>query len=287
METSEAAGAFAALAQDTRLDLMRLLLAEGGSGLPAGEIAMRLGVPSSTLSFHLAALERAGLTQSTRQGRQIVHAARINGVRRLLTFLTETCCGGRPELCGDLARLFPPLPEEDKGMTPAFNVLFLCTHNSARSIMAEAILQKIGGSRFHAYSAGSDPIKAPLRDVIERLKALGHDVSSLRSKSWNEFTGPNAPRMDFVIALCDILHGQTCPDFGEVAMTGAWPLPDPAKFKGSPTERAILLNELYASLRRRIEIFTALPFASLDRMAIKARLDEIGGGGLPAPAVVS
>ncbi len=287
METLEAVGAFAAIAQETRLDLMRLLLAQGANGLPAGEIATLLGVPSSTLSFHLAALERAGLTQSTRQGRQIVHAARINGVRRLLTFLTETCCGGRPELCGDLARLFPPLPEEDKGMTPAFNVLFLCTHNSARSIMAEAILQKFGGGRFHAYSAGSNPIAAPLREVIDRLKVLGHDVSSLRSKSWNEFTGPNAPRMDFVIALCDILHGQTCPDFGEVVMTGAWPLPDPAKFKGSPTERAILLNELYASLRRRIDIFTALPFASLDRMAIKARLDEIGGGGLPAPAVVS
>ena len=287
METSEAVGAFAAIAQETRLDLMRLLLAQGANGLPAGEIATLLGVPSSTLSFHLAALERAGLTQSTRQGRQIVHAARINGVRRLLTFLTETCCGGRPELCGDLARLFPPLPEEDKGMTPAFNVLFLCTHNSARSIMAEAILQKFGGGRFHAYSAGSHPIAAPLRDVIERLKVLGHDVGTLRSKSWNEFTGPNAPRMDFVITLCDILHGQTCPDFGDLAVTGAWPLPDPAKFTGSPTERAILLNELYASLRRRIDIFTALPFASLDRMAMKARLDEIGGGGLPAAAVVS
>ena len=287
METSKAAGGFAALSQETRLELMRLLLAEGASGLPAGEIATRLGIPSSTLSFHLAALERAGLTLSTRQGRQIVHAARINGLRQLLAFLTEACCGGRPELCGDLARLFPPLSEEeDKGMTPAFNVLFLCTHNSARSIMAEAILQKIGGSRFRAYSAGSDPIAAPLAEVVERLKLLGHDVGTLRSKSWNEFTGPNAPRMDFVITLCDILRGQNCPDFGELAVTGAWPLPDPAKFSGSPVERATMLNELYASLRRRIEIFTALPFASLDRMAIKAHLDEIGGGGLPAPARV-
>ena len=167
-------------------------------------------------------------------------------------------------------------------MTPAFNVLFLCTHNSARSIMAEAILQKLGGERFHAYSAGSDPIAEPNAEVIEKLRALGHDIGDLHSKSWNEFTGPNAPRMDFVITLCDTLHGQDCPDFGDLAVTAAWPLPDPAKFTGSAVERAALLNELYASLRRRIEIFTALPFASLDRMALKARLDEIGGGGMPA-----
>ena len=286
METKDAAAAFAALSQDTRLELMRLLIAEGANGLPAGEISLRLGVPSSTLSFHLAALERAGLTQSTRHGRQIIHAVRFAGLRELLGFLTEACCGGRPELCGDLARLLPRFPDEDKGMTPAFNVLFLCTHNSARSILAEAVLEKYGNGRFRAYSAGSQPIAAPMPDVIDRLKKLGHDVSELRSKSWNEFIGPDAPRMDFVITLCDTLDGQICPDFGELAVTGAWPLPDPAKFTGSAVERATLLNELYASLRRRIEIFAALPFASLDRMAIKARLDEIGGGGMPTPAMV-
>ncbi len=287
MEAFEAAAGFAALSQETRLDLMRLLIAEGASGLPAGEIAARLRVPSSTLSFHLAALERAGLTQPTRQGRQIVHAVRIAGVRRLLSFLTEACCGGRPELCGDIARLLPPLPEENNGMTPAFNVLFLCTHNSARSIIAEALLQKIGGDRFRAYSAGSQPIAEPLPEVIEKLRMFGHDVSQLRSKSWNEFVGPSAPRMDFVITLCDTLDGQECPDFGEVVVTGAWPLPDPAKFSGSAIECSTMLNELYASLRRRIEIFTSLPFASLDRMALKCRLDEIGGGGVPAPIPVA
>jgi arsenate reductase len=276
MEPREAAAAFAALSQETRLELMRLLLAQGASPLPSGEIAARLSVPASTLSFHLSALERAGLTHSTRQGRQIVHAPRIAGVRQLISFLTETCCGGRPELCGDIARLLPPDPEEDKGMTPAFNVLFLCTRNSARSIMAEALLEKISGERFHSYSAGSEPIAEPLPEVIEKLRVLGHDVSRLRSKSWNEFLGPSAPRMDFVIALCDTLEGQVCPDFGSLAVTGAWPLPDPAKFVGSQAERSTMLNELYASLRRRIEIFTSLPFATLDRAAAHARLDQIG-----------
>jgi ArsR family transcriptional regulator, arsenate/arsenite/antimonite-responsive transcriptional repressor / arsenate reductase (thioredoxin) len=196
----------------------------------------------------------------------------------VLGFLTETCCGGRPELCGDLVRLLPSLPEEHQGMTPAFNVLFLCTHNAARSIMAEAILQKCGGDRFRAYSAGSDPLAKPHPAVIEKLRAFGHDTAGLRSKSWSEFTGPNAPRVDFVITLCDTLSEQACPEFDKLAVTGAWPLPDPAKFKGNPAECATMLNEVYGGLRRRIEIFISLPFASLDRMAMKARLDEIGGG---------
>jgi ArsR family transcriptional regulator, arsenate/arsenite/antimonite-responsive transcriptional repressor / arsenate reductase (thioredoxin) len=281
VELFEAAATFGALSVDTRLNLLRLLLAQGSGGLAAGDLAARLGLPASTTSFHLAALERAGLTQSTRKGRQIIHAARIAGLRQLLAFLTETCCGGRPDLCGDIARLLPPWPEEDLGMTPAFNVLFLCTHNSARSILAEAILRKFGGGRFRAYSAGSDPISGPNPEVIAKLRAFGHDTDGLRSKSWLELTGPSAPQMDFILTLCDTLQGPACPDFGDLAVTAAWPLPDPAKFTGSAIERSSMLNELYASLRRRIEIFTALPFASLDRIAMRARLDEIGGGLRP------
>lgn len=278
MELSTAADMLAALAQETRLHLVRLLIAEGASGLAAGDIAARLGVPPSTLSFHLNALERVGLLRGTRQGRSIIYAVRIAALRSLLGFLTETCCAGRPGLCGDLARLLPAgEPNEEEGVTPTFNVLFLCTANSARSIMAEALLNRLGQGRFQAWSAGSHPATVPRAEVIEKLAALGHDVGMLRSKSWDEFTGPSAPRMDFVIALCDTLQGQACPDFGEKAITGAWPLPDPAKFTGSPAERQTLLNELYASLRRRIEIFISLPFAALDRMAVKARLDEIGG----------
>jgi protein-tyrosine-phosphatase len=280
MESTQVAQIFAALAQETRLGALRLLVAAGPSGLPAGEIAERLGLPASTTSFHLGALERAGLTQSTRQSRQIIHAVRIAALRGLIAFLTETCCAGRPDLCGDIARLLPAMPEEDLRMTPAFNVLFLCTRNSARSLMAEAILNKIGGGRFRAYSAGSAPAQKPMPEVIRKLEALGHDVSELHTKSWTIFQQPDAPRIDFVIALCDILQGRSCPDFGDSVVTGSWPLPDPAKFAGDEAERSLLLNELYASLDRRIGIFISLPFEKLDRMALGRRVDEIAGASL-------
>jgi Protein-tyrosine-phosphatase len=267
---------FAALAQETRLKVMRVLASCTPVGMSAGELAAELGQLPSTLSFHLSALEQAGLIQSARQGRHVVYTVRFAGLRALFTVLTETCCSGQPELCSDLLRLLPDPPAEEQAMSSAFNVLFLCTHNSARSLMAQAILAQIGKGRFNAYSAGSEPARAPMREVIEKLQALGHDVSGLRCKSWNEFTGPDAPRMDFVITLCDTLHGQDCPDVGDKPVTAAWPLPDPAKFTGTEVERATMINALYGMVRRRLEIFINLPHASLDRMALKKRLDELG-----------
>lgn len=276
METKNIAAGFSALSQETRLQLMRVLASRGASGMPAGELAVELGVSPSSLSYHLAALEQARLVQSTRRGRYIIYAVRFAGLRTLFSFLTETCCEGRPELCGDLARLIPEEVDEVSVMTAAFNVLFICTRNSARSIMAEAILEKIGRGKFSAYSAGSMPADAPMPEVLERLVIMGHDISHLRSKSWNEFTGPDAPRMDFVLTLCDPQDGEVCPDLGARPITAVWPFPDPARFRGSEIERTTLLNELYGMIRRRLEGFTHLPFETLDRMALKARLDELG-----------
>jgi len=277
MKSTEAALGFAALAQDCRLALIRQLAQNGPTGVAAGDLADALRMPASTLSFHLAALVKAGLVSSSRSGRNIIYSVRFSGLRALFGYLTETCCGGHPKLCDDLARLLPDdTPVETIAMTPAFNVLFLCTHNSARSLMAQAILEKIGQGKFNAYSAGSHPAATPMPEVIDKLRALGHDTSGLHCKSWNTFTGPDAPRMDFVIALCDTLEGQHCPDVGPNVLTASWPLPDPSKFTGTPAEKATMINELYGMVRRRLEIFVNLPHASLDRLAMKQRLDALG-----------
>jgi arsenate reductase len=282
--TETAIEGFASLGQPTRLDALRRLLLVYPDSLLAGEIARHCNVPHNTMSNHLSVLARAGLVVAEKSGRTVSYRADVAGFRGLIDFLAHDCCGGKPELCGHVPPVHSAAPEPSPDIVaPAFNVLFLCTQNSARSIMAEALLQKIGRGRFHAYSAGSNPAEAPLPEVIDRLKNLGHDVSHLRCKSWNEFTGPEAPRMDFVIALCDTPHGQFCPDLGTKFVTGAWPVPDPVQFAGSASERTTLLNELYAMIRRRLEIFISLPFASLDRMALKARLDEIGDTNRVSP----
>ena len=261
----------AALGQTTRLAVVRSLLKAHPDGINAGDIAELCDVAHNTLSAHLNVLTNAGLITVERRGREMNYRVDLRRLRSLVKSLAQDC--------GDVV-LASEEPEDtsrtEPFMTPAFNVLFLCTHNSARSIIAEALLERLGRGRFRAYSAGAEPAAEPLREVMERLKALGHDTSKLRCKSWDEFKGPDAPCMDFIIALCDVPRGQFCPDLAGQYVTAAWPLPDPAAFKGSPTERTTLLNELYAMIRRRIEIFTSLPFPSLDKMALKARLDEIG-----------
>lgn len=271
-----AAGRFATIGQPTRLHAFRLLLSAYPESLGAGEIARRCEVPHNTMSTHLATLTRAGLIEVSKDGRAMNYRADAKRYRDLVDYLAKDCCNGRPELCAGAVGKTDNEASNPDVVMPAFNVLFLCTHNSARSIIAEALLQKLGQGKFRAYSAGSDPGQAPLPEVVERLRQLGHDVGTLRCKPLSEFTGTEAPRMDFVIALCDTPEGQFCPDVDSRFVTAAWPLPDPARFDGSPVEKTTLLNELYAMIRRRIEIFVSLPIASLDRMALKARLDEIG-----------
>jgi len=161
-------------------------------------------------------------------------------------------------------------------MADPFNVLFLCTGNSARSIMAEAILNKLGAGKFRAYSAGSQPKGRVNPRTTELLQSLGYDTAGFRSKSWNEFAKPGAPSLDFVFTVCDNAAGETCPVWPGQPMTAHWGVPDPAEAKGSTAEIALAFKDAYRMLHRRIGVFTALPIRSLDQLSLQQRLKEIG-----------
>jgi arsenate reductase len=158
----------------------------------------------------------------------------------------------------------------------AFNTLFLCTGNSARSILAEAILGKLGGEKFRAFSAGSQPKGAINPHTLALLQALGYDVAGLRSKSWSEFARPGAPALDFVFTVCDNAAGETCPVWPGQPMTAHWGVPDPAEATGSAAEIALAFKDAYRMLHQRIAVFTSLPIRSLDALSLQHRLAEIG-----------
>jgi protein-tyrosine-phosphatase len=157
-----------------------------------------------------------------------------------------------------------------------FNVLFLCTGNTARSIMAEAILNREGKGQFRAYSAGSQPKGAINPHTIALLRALKYDVDGFRSKSWDTFAGPDAPHFDFIFTVCDDAAGEACPVWPGHPMTAHWGIPDPAAAVGTPAEIALAFDEAYRMLHRRILVFIALPHASLDRLALHEELKAIG-----------
>jgi arsenate reductase (thioredoxin) len=161
-------------------------------------------------------------------------------------------------------------------MAEPFNVLFLCTGNSARSIMAEAILNRLGGGKFHAYSAGSHPKGKVHPETIKLLQSLGFDTSGFRSKSWSEFADPGAPLLDFVFTVCDNAAGEACPVWPGQPMTAHWGLPDPAEAKGNAAEIALAFKEAYRMLNQRIGIFTSLPLRSLDQLSLQKKLRELG-----------
>ena len=157
-----------------------------------------------------------------------------------------------------------------------FNVLFLCTGNSARSIIAEAILNTVGQGRFRAYSAGSQPKGQVNSGTIRLLQDLGYETSHFRSKSWNEFTKAGAPRFDFVFTVCDNAAAEACPVWPGRPMTAHWGVPDPAEANGTPAEIALAFKDAYRMLNQRIGVLVALPIRSLDQLSLSNRLKEIG-----------
>jgi arsenate reductase (thioredoxin) len=159
-------------------------------------------------------------------------------------------------------------------VSDVYNVLFICTGNSARSILAEAILNREGKGRFKAYSAGSHPAGTVNPHAISLLKNLGYDVSGFRSKSWDEFAGPGAPEMDFIFTVCDDAAGETCPVWAGHPVTAHWGVPDPAAATGSPAAIQLAFDDAYRMMERRIGIFVSLPH--LDDVSLHHRLHDIG-----------
>ena len=164
-----------------------------------------------------------------------------------------------------------------------FNALFLCTGNSARSILAEVILNRLGAGRFRAFSAGSHPRGEVHPGALALLREHGEDTGGLRSKSWDEFARPGAPEFDFIVTVCDQAAGEVCPVWPGKPVTAHWGVPDPTLATGNEAERMQAFRDTCRALEHRIRALVGLPLASLDRLRIKHELDRIGSAAPPAP----
>jgi len=162
------------------------------------------------------------------------------------------------------------------GERPTYNVLFLCTGNSARSLMAEAYLNSIPGSAFKAYSAGSFPTGAPNPFALSTLTMAKIPTVDLRSKSWDEFSGDDAPQMNFIFTVCDNAAGETCPIWPGHPVSAHWPFPDPAVFQGSETETDAYFLAVFRQIQKRIDVLISLPLSDLDDLSLKSELKRIG-----------
>jgi len=277
MEKNRAAHAFATLGHPGRLAVFRLLMRFAPQGVRPTEIAEALGLKQNTLSHHLADLTDSGLVGVERQGRSLYYAVDLDATEGLIGYLALDVARARPDLLApllsvqkDAAKMTAQVPDAD------FDVLFICSGNSARSIFAEALLRDLGKGKFNAFSAGANPNTELNPFALEILKRNGHDTSALRSKHISEFQKSGSIVMDFVFTVCDTAAAEECPPWPGQPITGHWGLPDPVKATGTNAEKALVFAQTYTALRRRIMTFVELPFESLNRMSLQSRVDDIG-----------
>jgi arsenate reductase len=265
----------------------------------AGDIARHLDIGASTLSAHLSKLRRGGLIGVHRKGTSLHYALDADGTAKLIAYLTDDCCGGQSELCGITTKPAVPTPTKPATLAkspsqkvapipttkPAklspdksgkLNVLFLCTGNSARSILAECLLNRIGGAKFHAFSAGSKPAGKVHPAAKALLEDHGYAVSPLASKSWDEFRGSKAPKLSIVITVCGNAAGETCPVWNGAPVRAHWGLNDPAAIKGSKAKITNAFEQTYSHLEDRIYALMDLHLAEMNSKEVRQALVTIG-----------
>jgi arsenate reductase len=274
----------ATLGHPQRLEIFRLLMRRYPDRVAAGELAEVLGAKPSTLSAYLSALLQVGLITQERAGTSLRYGIDMDATRATFDYLLRDCCRGRPDIC--LPSLSLPLSDGGpQAMTQRpFDVLFICTGNSARSIFAEAILRELGGGRFVAHSAGTLPRSELNPFALHVLQQHGHDIAPLRSKNVAEFQTAEAPQMDFVFTVCNQAANEACPAWTGQPVSAHWGMPDPVKAQGTDAEKALAFQQCYAALRNRIAAFTALPLDTLDRISLQRAVDDIGRGTADAEA---
>lgn len=271
MELIIATQTFTALGHPGRLSVFRLLMRLAPQGGRPTEIAEALGMKQNTLSHHLAELEACGLINCQRQGRSLFYAVDLTRTAGLVDYLVNDCCRGR----ADLACQDPDEGKRDMDQLP-YNVLFICSGNSARSIFAEAILTQIGAGKFRAFSAGTRPGSQLNPYAVEILSRNGLGTEGLRAKHISEFEGPDAPKMAFIFTVCDAAAAEDCAPWPGQPMTAHWGVPDPVKATGTDAEKGLAFASAFSELNRRITAFAALPVDQLDRLALQRSLDTIG-----------
>lgn len=269
----ELANRLSVLGHPQRLAVFRLLMRRYPGRVSAGELSAALGIKSSTLSSYLSALMQADLVSQTREGTWLYYQAGMEGIRNTMDALFLDCCRGRADLCWPDRTTAPQ--ETQPMQDTAFNVLFICSGNSARSIFAESLLRELGGARFNVFSAGTKPSSELNPFAVEVLQSKGHDVTPLRAKNVQEYTGDGAPEFDFVFTVCDAAANEDCPAWDGQPVSGHWGLPDPVKAEGTEAEKSLAFQRTYGILRNRIAAFAALPFGELDRISLQHAVDEI------------
>lgn len=276
MEDKEVIKGLTALAQPLRLQVFRALVVVGDRGLTPGAIHEALGVPPATLSFHLKELVNSGLVTQERASRNLIYRAHYDHMNALLAYLTKNCCLGTGCVIGSGPGSYISDPCKAPMLDNTFNVLFVCTGNSARSILAEGLMNSITNHRFKAYSAGSQPTGVVNPLALQTLASLHLPNEGFRSKSWGEFAAPGTPIMDFVFTVCDSAAGEVCPIWPGQPMTAHWGVPDPAAVQGSEEAKLQAFRDVAITLKRRIELLLALPIPKLERLAIQHEIQQIG-----------